>query len=79
MDGGRYWTYRVVRHPSGHLHIHEVYYNAAGKAWAYTLEPVEPWGDTPEELAEDTRLQRLAWNAPVLDLVELAREASEYQ
>jgi hypothetical protein len=25
------WNYRVLRHPDGHLALHEVYYEKAGK------------------------------------------------
>jgi YD repeat-containing protein len=34
------WNYRIVRHESGDLSLHEVYYDADGKPTSMTAEPV---------------------------------------
>ena len=69
-----HWNYRVVhrlhKHPKGDEHvyaIHEAYYNSAGLVEAVTQNPVEPWGETLEELK--TSLQRMneALAKPILD------------
>jgi hypothetical protein len=40
------WNYRVLRHPDGHLALHEVYYDKAGKPISYTARPIHFAGGT---------------------------------
>jgi len=57
MEGG--WNYRVIKRvgeqPTDECtyQIHEVYYDDAGKVETWTNDPVEPSGETLEELRED--------------------------
>lgn len=77
------WNYRVLRR--SHLHIngtveysfaiYEVYYKDDGTPRSCSAEPVEPRGETLEELKKDLQWQLEALNKPVLcyetlDLIE---------
>ncbi len=75
-----YWNYRVIRklHPdSGAIsyQIHEVYYANDGRIEHWTVEPVQPFGETAEELREEIRFYLQAFRRPILDWTEADGEA----
>lgn len=64
-----YWNHRVIkREIRGEVSfgIHEVYYGEDNVPHSYTTEPVEPYGDTLEELEKDLERFKLALKKPVL-------------
>lgn len=65
------WDYRILRtdHPSGEITfgIHEVYYDSEGKPNACSVDPMDPHGETVEELREDINAMLKAFDKPVLD------------
>lgn len=64
------WNYRVVRTRTsfGELYqVHEVYYADNGEITAWTENPINPTGETPEELKKDFSMQLEALEKPVLD------------
>ena len=68
------WNYRVIKKElSGEFGytdtlyaIHEVHYKD-GKAVAYSSEPINPMGETPEELREDLKRMLMALERPIFD------------
>ena len=63
------WNYRIIRTVKDGVEsfdIHEVYYEADGQPFLWSVEPIAPTGDTLEELIEDMRHMALALNKPVL-------------
>lgn len=63
------WNYRVFKEPEdGSLTIHEVYYNDDGSMNGWTATPVNPVGDTPDELMSTLVLMREALARPVLEV-----------
>lgn len=74
-----HWNYRVIRKPhpdsqGASYEIHEVYYRDDGTVEAWTDSPVQPYGETPEELREDIRFLLQAFRQPVLELREVDGE-----
>jgi hypothetical protein len=74
------WNYRVVRKKNTFIDptnkkervdytyaIHEAYYDENGHVGAITQEPVEPFGDTAEELRHSWVMMAEAFGQPVLD------------
>lgn len=68
------WNYRVIRQKVivddeefDSFAIHEVYYDEDGKPGSITSDPVEPSGQTLQELGEDLRRMVAALNKPVLE------------
>jgi hypothetical protein len=68
------WNYRVLRHPDGHLALHEVYYDKTGKPVNYTVNPVSFAVDEDEGLHGLTAFLELALRdakeRPILDVSE---------
>ena len=63
------WNYRVVHRRCGDTDtftIHEVFYNGAGEITAMTEDPVEPMGESLQELKDDVELMLTALNHPVV-------------
>lgn len=66
------WNYRVIRRhhaetDSVTYYVHEVYYGEDGSIEKWTEEPVEPLGESPEELREDIRYFLRAFRLPILE------------
>jgi len=68
------WNYRVVRkvhrvdgREEFQYGIHEVYYDDDHVPTSCTVDPVTPYGDTEDELAQDMRYFASALEKPVLD------------
>jgi len=59
------WNYRVIQADDGTLQIHEVYYDNAGKPWAYTA-PTNPVGDDLADLTGDLRYMFKALEKPII-------------
>lgn len=54
-----HWNYRVVKYDRTdevYFQIHEVYYNEKNEIEAYTENPVNPFGNTKEELISDLKI-----------------------
>jgi hypothetical protein len=60
------WNYRLMRR-NGFLSIHEVYYKDDGKVRTWTEDPMEPGGDTVEEVQQDLKWMARALTKPILD------------
>jgi len=74
------WNYRVFQKTcAGHAfyEIHEVYYRLDGTIKGWTENPINPSGETPEELKQDFSKQLLAFESPILDYDQLARASNE--
>ena len=61
------WNYRVMTLDEGKTYgIHEVYYREDGSLRLYSAEPMDPHGDTVEELQRDLEYMQKALGKPVL-------------
>jgi hypothetical protein len=65
------WNYRVFREESGEHVIREVYYDEDGAIVACTEDPVEPMGESLEELAKDLAYFQKALSHPVLSMADI--------
>ncbi|MGQ0594298.1 MAG: hypothetical protein ACT4QB_17110 [Gammaproteobacteria bacterium] len=71
-----YWNYRVIRkrYPESDAisyQIHEVYYADNGSIEHWTEDPVQPFGETAEELREGIRFFLQAFRRPILECTEV--------
>lgn len=60
------WNYRVFREESGEYVIREVFYAEDGSVVTCSKDPVEPFGETIEELARDLESIQAALTMPIL-------------
>lgn len=71
------WNYRVIKRliagETSHG-IYEVYYDESGKPSACTESPVEPFGETVEELMLDLDRMRSAAGQPTLNYDDFSRD-----
>lgn len=70
-----HWNYRIVQkthNESTYFGIYEVYYDD-DTIVSYSLEPIDPYGDTIEDLRGDIDLMLKAFNTPVLIWEELEK------
>lgn len=72
------WDYRVIKR-DGVYTIHEVYYNPDGSIYALTEHPVEPLGESPEELKRDLNRFVKAFKQEILeyDKIKFSRDRSK--
>jgi hypothetical protein len=64
-----HWNYRIVQDNNGGddwYSLREVYYRKDNKPWAWTEEPMEPMGDTIDELRGDFEAMKEAFERPML-------------
>jgi hypothetical protein len=65
-----FWNYRVLRknHPEGitTYHVHEVTYDDDGSIMGWSVEPVEPFGESVEDLQADVHYFLQAFRRPIL-------------
>lgn len=64
------WNYRVVKKTQNGettYGIHECYYDENGNPSSITVEPMDPHGESIEELRDDLELMSLALTRPVLN------------
>lgn len=62
------WNYRVVHGVCGGFTIHETYYEQDGVTIKFCTErPINPFGETFEELEECITLMEEAFNKPTVD------------
>ena len=76
------WNYRVMRNgkdDSVWYGIYEVYYDDDGEIYAWTAEPQEPFGNTPEELRHSLGLMVLALDKPILFLNDTPKGTPPYE
>lgn len=71
------WSYRVVRrvwprHQETTFAIHEAYSHADGRVHSLSIDPIEPYAETLDELRDDMARMIAALNRPVLDYETLA-------
>jgi hypothetical protein len=78
-----HWNYRVVRKIREHngtkwitFGIHEVYYRD-GEPAMVTVDPVDPHGETFEELKEDLEWHNRALEKPVLKYEDIGSEGTD--
>jgi hypothetical protein len=70
------WNYRIIRRTfKGHAsyQIREVYYRPDETIEGWTENPINPAGETPEELKQDFSRQLLAFESPILDYEQLSQ------
>ena len=60
------WNYRV-RNVNGNYGIYEVYYDKNGKPNAWSQDPMEPYGESLEELKDDLKRMMTAFEKPLFD------------
>jgi hypothetical protein len=68
------WNYRICFRPTNRaagFNIHEVYYGEQGEIKLYTARPIEPWGDSPDELYTTLKMMMDSFDKDVLDLDDL--------
>lgn len=73
------FNYRIMKrsHDDGTIEyaIHEVYYDSVdGDVIAWSERPIEPYGQTLEEIKDDLRMMSAALTKPVLDMDELEKK-----
>ena len=73
------WNYRVIKHAEQQFSIHEVYYDEEGKPHSMAVDPVSAFGETLEELKDDSLLISVALTKPVLDVKIFDNEDSIQQ
>ena len=71
------WNHRVVKSEpdeKGYVYysIREVFYKDDGSIFGWTTDPIDPFGETPEQLKADIDRMSKAFDLPVLDESELA-------
>ena len=73
-----YWNYRIVKRVCDSLGvkedvyaIHEVYYNNKSKPVAVTTNPCHIQGETVEDLKDDLKFYRQAFDKPVLNFEDI--------
>jgi hypothetical protein len=67
------WNYRVIK-KDGHLGIHGVYYDEAGKIESYDLEPNKPLGDDLDDLRNVLELMIESLDKEILDFDRLEND-----
>lgn len=62
------WNYRIVerQHPCKWYAIYEVYYHIDGSPAIITEDPIEPTGESKEELKTNIDMMLQAFNKPTL-------------
>lgn len=65
------WGYRLVRHKSGTLFLHEAFYDADGALLGLAVPPTRLCGDTLEKIREEMEWMKKGSEEPVLDFAEL--------
>lgn len=68
------WNYRIVKKIENNecfYGIHEVYYHKDGSFRTCTVNPIEPFGETVDELKKDIELMMKAFELPVLNYEEI--------
>ena len=68
------WNYRVFKNKHGQFQIHEVYYDKKGKIKAWSAEPVEPYGESTEELTGDLTYMLAAVEKEIIIEEDLERD-----
>ena len=70
------WNYRVFQEDDGQYVIREVFYTEDGAILSCTVNAVEPFGSTLEELAQSIDDFKAALALPVLTLKDIPESAS---
>jgi hypothetical protein len=77
------WNHRVVKrtfneggYTEDRYAIHEAYYDENGKVWGITEEPVEPHGETMDELKKDIDWMTQCLEHPILDYDQIPEEGA---
>ena len=69
-----HWNHRLIRRggpgEDPWYRIHEVYYDDSGKISGWTIDPVEPFGETVEEIRQELEAMLRACGEPVLRLAD---------
>lgn len=73
-----YWGYRLVRHPSGTVFLHEVYYDDREGILGVALAPARPCGDTAEEVREGWEAMEEAFGEGALSYDAFTSPATTY-
>jgi hypothetical protein len=72
-----YWDYRIIKHDtekSGHLAVHEVYYDDKGNVEAWTEDPVDLIGSNKTEIVTDVEYIVSDIKQPILNESELLQK-----
>ena len=69
------WNYRVLKHVTEgeeeYYRIHEVYYEDDGEISSCSKKPRTPYGDTVEELQEEFKLMKAAFDKPAISYEDI--------
>ena len=65
------WNYCVFREENADYAIREVFYDEEGAVLGCTADPVEPYGESLEELARDIEWFQEALTLPILTLADM--------
>lgn len=71
------WNYRVGKKKLGKgviYQIYEIYYKKNGEIEAMSKDPMEPYGETPDELKKDLGYMMGAFKHRVIDIDKLIKK-----
>lgn len=71
------WNYRILKKEQDReifFGVYEVFFDAEGRAWSCTEEPVAPMGETLEELKDELLDYLVALRWPVMDFDDIPEE-----
>jgi len=71
------WNYRIIKKTVKEevvYGVHEVFYDASGSPKACTESPVEPWGESLDELIADIERMRAAADKPTLNYDDFSHD-----
>jgi hypothetical protein len=65
------WNYRICKESTKHgvkYEVHEVYYDENNQIRGFSKDAIAPFGETPEEVADDLAKMVASFSKGVLDL-----------
>ncbi|TAF52960.1 MAG: hypothetical protein EAZ61_07375 [Oscillatoriales cyanobacterium] len=65
------WDYRIIQEPEGDLAIREVFYDETNTIIGCTDTPIEPFGQTIDELRQCLADLQAALDRPILQLSDI--------
>jgi hypothetical protein len=72
------WGYRLVRHASGTLFLHEAFYDAEGALLGLAIPPTRLCGDAADQIQEELAWMEEGLREPVLDASALGAFEGEF-
>ena len=72
------WGYRLVRHESGMLFLHEAFYDGNGRLLGLSLPPTRLCGESLEAVRDELEWMRSGLEEPVLEADALGASAGTF-